>query len=163
VPAVRERRADVLELARHFLDRHGAASALRLSAPAAEALMSYAWPGNVRELERLIERALTLAGGNTIELDDLPPRVRGDHGAVLGPPLECNDTMRAWGSRYARLVLNRCGGNKRHACRVLDISYHTLQAYLRYPLAGSFQDEAAAGEEVVGMEKDLACVAAGEA
>jgi hypothetical protein len=40
--------------------------------------------------------------------------------------------MRAWGSRYARLVFERCGRNKRRACRVLDISYHTLQAYLRY-------------------------------
>ena len=40
--------------------------------------------------------------------------------------------MRAWGSRYARLVLERCGGNKRQACRVLDISYHTLDAYLNF-------------------------------
>jgi hypothetical protein len=40
--------------------------------------------------------------------------------------------MRAWGSRYARLVLERCDNNKRKACRVLDISYHTLQAYLQY-------------------------------
>jgi hypothetical protein len=40
--------------------------------------------------------------------------------------------MRAWGSRYARLVFERCGHNKRRACRVLEISYHTLQAYLRY-------------------------------
>jgi hypothetical protein len=40
--------------------------------------------------------------------------------------------MRAWGSRYARLVFERCGRNKRQACRLLDISYHTLQAYLRF-------------------------------
>jgi hypothetical protein len=40
--------------------------------------------------------------------------------------------MRAWGSRYARLVFERCGRNKRRACRVLDISYHTLQGYLRF-------------------------------
>ena len=40
--------------------------------------------------------------------------------------------MRAWGSRYARIVLDRCGNNKRQACRILGISYHTLQAYLRY-------------------------------
>jgi hypothetical protein len=52
----------------------------------------------------------------------------------LLPSLERRDTLRAWGSRYARLVLERCQGNKREACRVLDISYHTLQAYLRYPV-----------------------------
>ncbi len=40
--------------------------------------------------------------------------------------------MRAWGSRYARLVFERCGRNKRAASRLLDISYHTLEAYLRY-------------------------------
>ena len=40
--------------------------------------------------------------------------------------------MRTWGSRYAWLVFDRCGRNKRTACEVLDISYHTLQAYLRY-------------------------------
>jgi hypothetical protein len=40
--------------------------------------------------------------------------------------------MRAWGSRYARLVLERHDGNKRKACRVLGISYHTLNSYLRY-------------------------------
>jgi hypothetical protein len=45
--------------------------------------------------------------------------------------------MRAWGSRYARLVFERCGRNKRRACRVLAISYHTLQAYLRYYEGGN--------------------------
>jgi hypothetical protein len=45
--------------------------------------------------------------------------------------------MRAWGSRYAKLVFERCGRNKRRACRFLDISYHTLQAYLRYAEATS--------------------------
>jgi len=40
--------------------------------------------------------------------------------------------MRAWGSRYARLVLEKNAGNKRQACRALDISYHTLNSYLRY-------------------------------
>ena len=134
VPTLRERRTDVLELAAYFLERHRSAYTFRLSAAAADALMSYAWPGNVRELERLIERAVTLASGEVIELDDLPATVRGDYAAALGPSLQRNETMRAWGSRYARLILDRCQGNKREACRVLGITYHTLQAYLRYPI-----------------------------
>jgi len=134
VPTLRERRPDVLELANYFLERHRATHALLLSAAAAEALLAYAWPGNVRELERLIERAVTLASTHVIELDDLPAAVRGDYAAALGPSLRRNDTMRAWGSRYARLILDRCGGNKRETCRVLGLSYHTLQAYLRFPL-----------------------------
>jgi hypothetical protein len=48
------------------------------------------------------------------------------------PSVQANDTMRAWGSRYARLILERCGRNKRQACQVLGISYHTLNAYLNH-------------------------------
>jgi transcriptional regulator with PAS, ATPase and Fis domain len=132
VPSLRERHEDILELARYFLDRHRTTRPLRLSVGAADALVSYHWPGNVRELERLIERAVALTQSDVIELDDLPATVRGDRVTVLGPSLHRGDTMRAWGSRYAHIVLDRCGGNKRKACRSLGISYHTLQAYLRY-------------------------------
>ena len=107
--------------------------------------MSYDWPGNVRELERLIERVVTLIDSDVIELDDLPPAVRGDHAAVLGPSLRRNDTLRAWASRYVRLIVARRDGNKREACRVLGISYHTLQAYLRFPLHEPGQAERATG------------------
>src|SRR5580704_116398 len=140
VPALRERRADILELGRYFLERHRATRTLRLSVGAADALVAYDWPGNVRELERLMERAVALAGTEVIELDDLPPAVRGDYGTTVMPSLARRDTLRAWGSRYARLVLERVRGNKREACRVLDISYHTLQAYLRYPIGGKEED-----------------------
>jgi DNA-binding NtrC family response regulator len=133
VPALRERRPDVLELAHYFLERHRAMRPLRLSPLAVDALRLYDWPGNVRELERLMERAVALAESEVIELDDLPATVRGDYAVALGPSLQRNDTLRAWTSRYARLVLDRCQGNKSEACRMLDISYHTLQSYLRYP------------------------------
>ena len=141
VPALRERRTDVMELATYFLERHRSTRPLRLSAAAAEALVAYDWPGNVRELERLMERAITHAASDVVELEDLPPAVSGDYAAALGPSLRRNDTLRAWASRYARLVLDRCQGNKREACRMLDISYHTLQSYLRFavhdPAAGT--------------------------
>jgi transcriptional regulator with PAS, ATPase and Fis domain len=132
VPPLRRRREDVEELSNYFLSRHRHTRDLRLSFAALEALRDYNWPGNVRELERLIERAVALAEGEEIELDDLPPQVRGQYGEVLGPSAAADDTMRGWGSRYARLIFERCGRNKRRTCRMLDISYHTLQAYLRY-------------------------------
>jgi DNA-binding NtrC family response regulator len=97
-------------------------------------MLTYSWPGNVRELERMIERAVAMASSDTIELEDLPPTVLGDYGSSLGPSLVRNDTLRAWAARYARLVLSRCGGNRRKAARTLGISYHTLQAYLRFPV-----------------------------
>lgn len=135
VPPLRERRQDILDLATHFLERHRQVRSLRLSEAAREALMLHDWPGNVRELERVIERAVALCTGEAIEADDLPTAVRGDYDAVLSPSLRRSETLRAWGSRYARLMLDRCKGNKRETARVLGITYHTLNAYLRFPLA----------------------------
>jgi transcriptional regulator with GAF, ATPase, and Fis domain len=132
VPPLRERQADIVELAEYFLERHRETRRLELSAPVKDALRSYEWPGNVRELQRVVENILALASRDRVELDDLPPSLRGDYEAVLLPSLTRDDTMRAWGSQYARLVLQRCGDNKRRACEVLGISYHTLQAYLEY-------------------------------
>ena len=67
------------------------------------------------------------------------------------PSIDRRETLRAWGGRYVRLVLERCRGNKREACRVLDISYHTLQSYLRQPLPVETVG-AAAGSESDGAD-----------
>jgi transcriptional regulator with PAS, ATPase and Fis domain len=131
VPPLRERRGDILPLAEHFLDRYRSTRPLQLSGAARDALVTYDWPGNVRELQRLMERAVALAETDNIEIRDLPSFVRQDFESTLLPSLNRNETLRAWAGRYARLVLERCQGNKREACRVLDISYHTLQAHLR--------------------------------
>jgi hypothetical protein len=74
---------------------------------------------------------VALAERDRIELDDLPPQIRNEFVDVLSPSLAGAESMRAWACRYARLIFERCGRNKRTACRVLDVSYHTLQTYLR--------------------------------
>jgi transcriptional regulator with PAS, ATPase and Fis domain len=132
VPPLRERREDIIELALHFLERHRHSRPLSLSRSARDALLTYNWPGNVRELERMMERTVALARAPIIEVADLPIRLGDDYGDVLLPSLMRDETLRAWGSRYVRLVLERSGRNKRKACQALGISYHTLQAYLRY-------------------------------
>jgi transcriptional regulator with PAS, ATPase and Fis domain len=152
VPPLRERRSDIGELSLYFLERLRHVRSLQLSEAAREALVLYDWPGNVRELERVMERAVALAERDVIELDDLPPAIRGDYAAVLLPALSRADTMRAWGSRYARLVLERCKGNKRETSRVLGISYHTLNAYLRYPLE---RESGRDGDQHVDEETEL--------
>ncbi len=131
VPPLRNRREDILELARYFLVRHGGLRSLGLSAAAENALFSYDWPGNVRELERMMESAVVLAKGQQVELQDLPGEVRGEFADAIDPSMREADTLRGWCTRYVKLVLHRCGNNKRAACRALDISYHTLQTYLR--------------------------------
>jgi transcriptional regulator with PAS, ATPase and Fis domain len=150
VPSLRERREDVRELAEYFLQRHRHTRPLSLSDAAADALGAYEWPGNVRELERLIERAVALAEGSPIDVDDLPAHLRSGYSEILAPSLERNDTLRAWGSRYVRLVLERSGRNKRRACRALDISYHTLQAYLEYPALSQHDPPEAESWEGIG-------------
>ncbi len=162
VPPLRERRADILELARYFLERHRPTRLLKLSDAASEALFTYDWPGNVRELERLIEGAVALVDGDVIQVDDLPLAVSGEYATVLMPSAHRNETMRAWGSRYARLMLGRCKGNKRETCRLLGISYHTLASYLTYG-AGTAKP---ASDEALNQsteEKDAAAVCAADA
>lgn len=132
VPPLRKRKEDIIELAQHFLSSHGGRGRLTMTAAAIDALISYEWPGNVRELERMIEGAIATCESREIGLDHLPATLRGDYGNVLMPSVQEGDTMRAWGSRYARLVLERCKQNKREACKRLDISYHTLNSYLKY-------------------------------
>ena len=132
VPPLRQRKADILELTQYFLARHEGRGRLTMTPAAVDALIAYDWPGNVRELERLIEGAIATAESRQIRVDDLPVSLRGDYATHLLPAFQRGDSMRAWGSRYARLVLEKNGGNKRRACQALDISYHTLNAYLRY-------------------------------
>jgi DNA-binding NtrC family response regulator len=138
-------------LTEHFLERHAVVRRLRFSDSAMDALRNYEWPGNVRELERLVERSVALAEHDTIELDDLPSPVRGDYASAILPSIARNETLREWARRYARLVLERCNGNKRQACRALGISYHTLQAHVRTPWPPDDEaEETEAVEEAVG-------------
>ncbi len=132
VPPLRQRKADILELTQYFLARHEGRGRLTMTPAAVDALIAYDWPGNVRELERMLEGAIATAESRQIRVDDLPVSLRGDYAAHLVPAFQSGDSMRAWGSRYARLVLERNAGNKRQACRALDISYHTLNVYLKY-------------------------------
>ena len=144
VPALRQRKGDMLELAQYFLARHEGRGELTITPAALDALIAYDWPGNVRELERMIEGAIATAESKQISVDDLPVSLRGEYAEHLVPAFQRADTMRAWGSRYARYVLEKNGGNKRQACKALDISYHTLNAYLRHkprPTGNTHADE----------------------
>ncbi len=79
VPPLRERSDDIPLLARHFVTSHAARMgrpAPELSDDAMRALTAYTWSGNVRELENVLERAVALCGGKTIEVSDLPRNVQ---------------------------------------------------------------------------------------
>jgi DNA-binding NtrC family response regulator len=78
-PALRERREDIFELALHFLNLHAQRTGklvTHLDPEAVEALLAYDWPGNIRELENVLERAVVLADGPSVTLEDLPVELR---------------------------------------------------------------------------------------
>ena len=130
VPPLRARREDIPALAKHLLDRHRHNRPVRLTEAALDALVAFDWPGNVRQLERVVERAIALASGTIVDVADLPPVITHGYRDLLAELPRTNDTLRTWTSRYVRVVLDRCEGNKRRACDLLDISYHTLRAHL---------------------------------
>jgi transcriptional regulator with GAF, ATPase, and Fis domain len=89
-PALSERREDIFELARYFLNLHAQRTGTlvtHLEPEAVEALVAYDWPGNIRELENVLERVVVLADGPAVTLGDLPPELRQPGRRRLRPPL----------------------------------------------------------------------------
>jgi DNA-binding NtrC family response regulator len=132
VPPLRERRDDILPLARQLLA--GAAKRLGRKLPAltpgaANALLRYAWPGNVRELENALERAVALAPSDRIDTDDLPPEVASTPAAraVAGEFRSLADVERD----HIAAVLEASGGNRAKAAKRLGIGEATLYRKLK--------------------------------
>jgi two-component system response regulator HydG len=134
---LRERPADVLALARRFLDESGCDRPI--DPAAATLLASYAWPGNVRELRNAMQRAATLATGPVITIDDLPPRLHeGDRAAALVASASQQQLpLHAVERAYVLEVLRQAGGNKSRAAEILGFDrktlYRKLADYAREP------------------------------
>jgi two-component system response regulator AtoC len=132
VPALRERRQDVPLLVDHFLEHFRRALGRPVRAVADDALarlVAHPWPGNVRELENVIERAVILARGDRVTLQELPTNVvHPDPGAEAAPAgdLSLRRARRAAEIEAIRAALRATGGNRTHAARVLEISHRAL-------------------------------------
>ena len=132
VPALRDRRDDILPLARAFLVTAAERAGRKLAglAPAAASqLVRYGWPGNVRELENAVERAVALAQGRRVELEDLPDEVgmAPPTAALPGKVRSLEDVER----EYILSVLRRNDGNKARAAEQLQIGIATLYRKLK--------------------------------
>jgi len=131
---LRERRDDVLPLARHFLAGHAANGGRRLtlSAEAESALLAYHWTGNIRELQNVIERAVVLASGETIRNEDLLLEQNGGAASVhinhSGSLQE--DIDRATASRITA-ALAATHGHRAEAARSLGIDRTTLYRLMK--------------------------------
>jgi transcriptional regulator with GAF, ATPase, and Fis domain len=117
VPPLRVRREDIEPIARLLLSRACARTgrALRLSPEAVRVLLSYPWPGNVRELENALEFAATVAQGQTLQPEDLPPEILDESGPGEAPAPREEPRRSAW--RTA--PVERSAGARREAGRGL--------------------------------------------
>lgn len=134
VPPLRERREDILPLARHFLER------LRpqgpgLSPEAVRRLEAHGWPGNVRELENALEYASVLAGDQVISPEHLPADLSDTPAALLDHLAGDLPSQEELVRRYTEHVLARTGGRKAEAARILGIGPNTLWRRLKEPSA----------------------------
>ena len=140
LPPLRERREDILPLAKSFSERvYSLNSAVQFSREALTLLESYSWPGNIRELENAVVRAVAMCDG-TIRVQDLPERVR-NHGTTETDQVDAltstGDIPEEWPTlavvegRYMDRVLAHTGGNKQAAARLLNVDRKTLDRMIK--------------------------------
>jgi DNA-binding NtrC family response regulator len=144
IPPLRERPADIIELAAHFAKKYAESNSLplrALSRDAERALVTNRWPGNVRELENTIHRAVLLSTGVEIGVDGIlaPDGARLDqakgtgaaaHAAMAAEQVTRNLVGRTVADVERDLILEtlkHCLGNRTHAANILGISIRTLR------------------------------------
>lgn len=140
VPPLRERKEDIVPLARYFIDKYSKTLGkknISLSPKAMDLLMSYEWPGNVRELENVIERTIVLCTSHRIEAECLPPEIRT---CAISPQEKApQETPFQWSSlsleeierEHILQTLKKNQGNQMKTAKELGISYSTLWRKLK--------------------------------
>jgi two-component system response regulator AtoC len=133
VPPLRDRRDDIMLLVDHFIERNNRRLGTKireLDPRARKLLLNYPWPGNVRELENTIERAVVLAEGDMIAVGDLPERMREPADPVAASlttgELSIKKTARFMEETLIRRALEKTGGNRTAASKLLEISHRAL-------------------------------------
>ena len=164
IPPLRERPRDLQALADYFVEKYATANSFtrNLSEEARERIQCAAWLGNVRELENAMHRAVILAHGTEISVDDLRTpdgrpvqanvldataerAVNAAEAAIKGATMRVGQTVAAVEQDLILSTLDHCLGNRTHAANILGISIRTLRNKLRaYQDAGI--DVAAPGE-----------------
>jgi DNA-binding NtrC family response regulator/Tfp pilus assembly protein PilF len=126
LPGLRDRREDVLPLARHLLSFYGGIDGPRLSGEAESVLLTYSWPGNVRELENVMRRLAALhGGGSLVGHDDLFP-------LLIDRPHPGSERSGAHDEREEILAaMRQADGNKSRTAEILGVSRKTLYARIK--------------------------------
>ena len=135
VPSLRERKADLLLLADHFLEkfsREHSKVIKRISTPAIDMLMAYHWPGNVRELENVIERSILVCDGQVIHGHHLPPSLQTADSSGTVTRVSLKDAVAGYERDLIQDALKTTRGNRAKAARMLD----TTERILNYKVRG---------------------------
>jgi len=129
LPPLRERFEDIPLVTEHFIKRFNTKLKKNIKGVSSEVMeqfMAYPWPGNVRELENVIERAILLAPGDTLEISDLPPTLKADQYPLSGfAPEDISSIKVASRMLEKELIeraLNKTGGNRTKAAKMLEVS-----------------------------------------
>ena len=128
-PVLIDRNGDIPLLAYHFLSQKSNAMKKNIQTIDRESmnlLCQYSWPGNVRELENVIERAVALANGPEIRIDDLPEYIRNLSVETYRRTSSATPTLEEQEKNYIKWVLEKCHWNKTKAAKVMDIDRVSL-------------------------------------
>jgi Nif-specific regulatory protein len=134
VPPLRERKADLLLLVDHFLEkfaREHQRSIKRISTPAIDMLASYHWPGNVRELENTLERAVVTCDGEVIHGHHLPPSLQTAEASGTVTRVSLKDAVSAYEKDLIQDALKTTRGNRAKAARMLDTTERIINYKVR--------------------------------
>src|SRR4051812_231277 len=129
VPPLRERKADLLQLVDHFLEkfsREHRKNIKRISTPAIDMLMSYHWPGNVRELENTLERAVLMCDGQVVHGHHLPPSLQTAEASGTVTRVSLSDAVAGFEKDLIQDALKTTRGNRAKAARLLDTTERVL-------------------------------------
>ena len=134
LPPLRERKEDVPILINHFIEKFGPRfnkQVKGVSKEASEVIINYNWSGNVRELENAMERSIALCEGETIQVSDLPPYLREKADTYPGlfipqDELSIKKIARQVEEELIRRALEKTGGNRTQAAKLLEISHRAL-------------------------------------
>jgi Nif-specific regulatory protein len=134
VPPLRERKADLLLLVDHFLEkfsREHHKSIKRIATPAIDMLMSYHWPGNVRELENTLERSVLICDGQVIHGHHLPPSLQTAEASGTVTRVSLADAVAGFEKDLLQDALKTTRGNRAKAARLLDTTERVLNYKVR--------------------------------
>ncbi|HDO21579.1 MAG TPA: sigma-54-dependent Fis family transcriptional regulator, partial [Nitrospirae bacterium] len=131
LPPLRERKDDIPLLIDHFLHKYGRSS-VKIDNSSMHALSNHEWRGNVRELENIIERIVTLADGEVISRDILPPEIlhTSEPATVnpeLGTGIDLDKVLEELEKAYLLKALDTANGVKNEAAKMLNISFRSFR------------------------------------